>query len=199
MEQCDILIRNGMVLTMDAENRVIDSGWVAVEGDRIARVGGSDQAAPGAAEVIDARGGLVLPGLINGHTHAAMTPFRGLADDLPLMDWLNHYIFPVESRMDADFVVQGHPAGLRRDDPVGHHHLLRHVPVRGRGGPGRPTAGMRCLVGEVLYDFPSPNYGPSKEGLALHRMADPEMAGRPAGLASPWNPTPSSPAALTCS
>jgi len=49
-----------------------------------------------AGEILDAQGGAVLPGLINTHTHAAMTLFRGLADDLPLSDWLNHHVFPAE-------------------------------------------------------------------------------------------------------
>ncbi len=164
MEQCDILIRNGMVLTMDAENRVIDSGWVAVEGDRIARVGGSDQAAPGAAEVIDARGGLVLPGLVNGHTHAAMTLFRGLADDLPLMDWLNHYIFPVESRMDADFVYSGTLLACAEMILSGTTTFCDMYLFEDAVARAAQAAGMRCLVGEVLYDFPSPNYGPIERG-----------------------------------
>ena len=77
---------------------------------RATRSSGSGPAAgdrPESRITIDAKGGLILPGLVNGHTHAAMTLFRGLADDLPLMQWLNDYIFRVEEKMDGDFVYVG--------------------------------------------------------------------------------------------
>ena len=94
----------------------------------------------GSPPVIDARGGIIMPGLVNTHTHAAMTCFRGLADDLPLMTWLNDHIFPAEAQLDAGHGVPRGAAGLRRDDPFGHHVLLRHVPVRRGRGPRRPGA-----------------------------------------------------------
>ena len=84
-KQADILITNGIVLTMDAQNRQINNGAVAVRGDQIVALGAaSDFADWNAVRILDAQGGIIMPGLVNTHTHAAMTLFRGLADDLPL-------------------------------------------------------------------------------------------------------------------
>lgn len=77
----------------------------AVDG-RIVAVGADVHAAPG-DERLDARGRVLLPGLVNGHTHAAMTLFRGFAGDLTLMDWLENHIWPAEARLDADDVYWG--------------------------------------------------------------------------------------------
>ncbi len=86
----DLLITNGIVMTMDPLGRVIENGAVAVCGQTIAAVGSTAEVGSMAAtETIDAAGGIIMPGLVNTHTHAAMTLFRGLADDLPLMTWLN--------------------------------------------------------------------------------------------------------------
>ena len=92
---------------MDETNSIIEKGFLCIRSDEISHIGAMGEDSFEAAKTVDARGGLILPGLVNGHTHAAMSLFRGLADDLPLMEWLNHYIFPVESRMDADFVFTG--------------------------------------------------------------------------------------------
>ena len=88
----DIVVANGTVLTMNQENAVINKGYLGIVGDTISQIGPLSEGVPDAKMAIDAKGGLILPGLINGHTHAAMTLFRGLADDLPLMEWLNNYI-----------------------------------------------------------------------------------------------------------
>src|SRR6185369_7912694 len=91
-----LIVTNGTVVTVDAARRVIERGAVAVDGRDIVAV---DTAAAIAArftarDTIDAAGAVVMPGLINTHTHAPMVLFRGLADDLALMDWLQKYIFP---------------------------------------------------------------------------------------------------------
>ncbi|MDQ3818621.1 MAG: hypothetical protein M3362_13215, partial [Acidobacteriota bacterium] len=80
----DIIVRGGKVVTMDKERRVIDDGAVAIKGGRILAVGTSAEidGKYSARETIDARGRVIIPGLINGHTHVPMTLFRGLADDL---------------------------------------------------------------------------------------------------------------------
>ncbi|MFZ5798098.1 MAG: amidohydrolase family protein [Desulfobulbaceae bacterium] len=96
----DILLINGLVLPEPGISTVIEPGYVAVRNGRIAALGPmAELAAPQGREVIDARGGVILPGLINGHCHAAMTLFRGLADDLPLLTWLHDHIFPAEVRL----------------------------------------------------------------------------------------------------
>ena len=104
----DLLVTNGCVLTMDGGRRTIARGAVGVAGNHIVAVGDTGEfEGARAARVIDAHGGIVMPGLVNTHTHAAMTCFRGLADDLPLMTWLNDHIFPAEAALDAETVYAG--------------------------------------------------------------------------------------------
>jgi 5-methylthioadenosine/S-adenosylhomocysteine deaminase len=118
-----------------------------------------------ATKIIDAKGGLVLPGLVNGHTHAAMTLFRGLADDLPLMQWLENYIFPAERNMDAEFVYTGTLLALAEMILSGTTTFCDMYLFEEEVAKAAKKAGVRCLVGEVLYDFPSPNYGSVGNGL----------------------------------
>lgn len=165
MNDVDIIIKNGIVLTMNDQNTVIDQGLVAVSGDIIHWVG-KERSAPNfsATTTLDARGGIISPGLVNGHTHAAMSLFRGLADDLPLMKWLNDYIFPVERNMDEDFVYTGTTLAcaemiLSGTTTFCDMYLFEEATAR-----AAHEAGMRCIVGEVFYDFPSPNYGEIDNG-----------------------------------
>ena len=164
MQQFDIIIKNGTILTMDAENSILESGFLCIEGDTISHIGENGEKAFEASKVIDAKGGLVLPGLVNGHTHAAMSLFRGLADDLPLMEWLNHYIFPVESRMDGEFVYTGTLLACAEMIMSGTTTFCDMYLFEDEAAKVAKEAGMRCLVGEVLYDFHSPNYGAIEKG-----------------------------------
>src|SRR6266850_78834 len=103
----DLVVRHGTVVTVDPAHRVIVNGAVAVEGGRIVGVGPAAEVdlAYRGREVLDASGGLVIPGLINAHGHAPMVMFRGVADDLRLMEWLTKYIFPAEAKnVSAPFV-----------------------------------------------------------------------------------------------
>jgi 5-methylthioadenosine/S-adenosylhomocysteine deaminase len=165
MKEAHILVRNGTVLTMDEKSSIITCGYVAIRGDTIAELGSGDGKGIHPEKVIDARGGLILPGLINSHTHAAMTLFRGLADDLPLMEWLTNYIFPVESRMDGDFVHIGTLLACAEMIMSGTTTFCDMYLFEEEVARAAERAGMRCLVGEVLYDFPSPNYGAPENGL----------------------------------
>jgi 5-methylthioadenosine/S-adenosylhomocysteine deaminase len=165
MDQLDILITNGTILTMDAQNRVIKNGTLGIQGDMISHIGKGDNKGFQADKSIDAKGGLILPGLINGHTHAAMSLFRGLADDLPLMDWLNNYIFPAESRLDANAVYIGTLLACAEMILSGTTTFCDMYLFEEEVARASKKAGMRSLVGEVLYDFDSPNYGPAENGL----------------------------------
>jgi 5-methylthioadenosine/S-adenosylhomocysteine deaminase len=94
----DTLIQGGTVLTMDAENRILENGAVLVRGDRILAVGPASEIVKDfSGKILDAGGCVVMPGLVNAHTHLPMSLFRGLADDLPLMVWLNEHMFPAEA------------------------------------------------------------------------------------------------------
>jgi len=164
MEQVDIVVENGTILTMDENNTIFEGGIVCIKGDTISHIGTRGKKSFEAKKKIDAKKGLILPGLINGHTHAAMSLFRGLADDLPLMEWLNNYIFPVESRMDGNFVYIGTRLACAEMILSGTTTFCDMYLFEEEVATAAREAGMRCLVGEVLYDFPSPNYGPIKKG-----------------------------------
>ncbi|MBU2499296.1 MAG: amidohydrolase [Proteobacteria bacterium] len=179
MGDSDILITNAKILTMDGQNSMIEDGFVTVKGDVIFEIGAGPVGKTRAKKVIDAKGGLVLPGLINGHTHAAMTLFRGLADDLPLMEWLNNYIFPAESRMDADFVYAGTMLACAEMILSGTTTFCDMYLFEDQVAKAAQEAGMRCLVGEVLYDFPSPNYGPIEKGFEYTESLIHKWSGNP--------------------
>jgi 5-methylthioadenosine/S-adenosylhomocysteine deaminase len=93
----DLLIHNALILTLEPGAAPLKNGYVAVKDGKIAALGQTPQELPPAPEYFDAQGNLVLPGLINAHTHAPLVWFRGLADDLPLANWLNDFIFPAEA------------------------------------------------------------------------------------------------------
>ncbi len=109
-EHIDLLVTAQYVVTMDATQRVIEDGAIAVRGDAIVAVGPRAELESKyiSTRRISAEHGLVMPGLINGHTHAAMTLFRGIKDDVTLQDWLTNYIFPAEAKnVTEDFVMWG--------------------------------------------------------------------------------------------
>jgi 5-methylthioadenosine/S-adenosylhomocysteine deaminase len=167
MEEIDILITNGTVLTMEPDGQVIENGAVAVKGDTIVALGDSSAFVGNpASQVIDAQGGLIMPGLVNTHTHAAMTCFRGLADDLPLMTWLNDHIFPAEAKLNDRIVYAGTMLACAEMIQSGITCFCDMYLFEGAVAEAAKAAGMRAVVGEVLYDFPSPNYGPIESGFA---------------------------------
>lgn len=172
MKHVDTYLFNGPVLTMTADE-LIDPGCLAVANGRIDHVGPytkGDDSLVEADERIDLGGRrLVMPGLINSHTHAAMTIFRGLADDLPLMDWLNHYIFPVEKNLTAEWVEWGTKLACLEMIAGGTTTFCDMYLFEQAVAEVADQAGMRAVVGEVLYDFPSPNYGPPEAGLRYTR------------------------------
>ena len=149
---------------MNPDGDILHDAFVCIAGDTILRLGQPPESAPDGRLVIDAEGGIVLPGLINGHTHAAMTLFRGLADDLPLHEWLEDYIFPAERDMDGDFVKAGTRLACAEMILSGTTTFCDMYLFEDAAAEAAKEAGMRCLVGEVLYDFDSPNYGPLEEG-----------------------------------
>lgn len=162
-----ILVTNGRVLTMDARDTRFDPGAVAVSSGRIQAVGPADAFAHRRFDrLVDAGGGIVMPGLVNVHTHAAMTCFRGLADDLPLMQWLHEHVFPAEALLDEETVYQGSLLACAEMIRSGTTCFCDMYLFEDAVAQAARDAGMRAVVGEVLYDFPSPNYGPIEHGFA---------------------------------
>ena len=165
MKTFDILVTNGIVVTMDSENRIISSGAVAISGDRIADIGPMAQFVDcHAKKIIDAKGGVIMPGLVNTHTHASMTCFRGLADDMELMTWLNDHIFPAEASLDYQKVHAGALLACAEMILSGTTCFADMYLFEDAVAEAAKAAGVRAVVGEVLYDFPSPCYGPIEQG-----------------------------------
>ena len=173
--EVDILVLDGTVLTLDDDDGRFYPGAVAVHAGKIEAVGPSDelQARYTARKVIDASGCVVMPGLINAHTHAAMTVFRGLADDLPLMEWLQEHIFPAERKLTGEWVYHGTLLACAEMIRSGTTTFCDMYLFEHKTAEAAEKAGIRALVGEVLYDFPSPNYGPVENALPFtERLVD---------------------------
>lgn len=165
----NLFIRGGTVVTMDREYRVIENGAVAIQNDLIAAVGTRSDLEPefGDGKVIDASGTLVLPGMINGHAHAAMSLFRGIAEDYSLDDWLQKYIFPAEARnVTEDFVLWGTRLGvleMLRGGVTTYADMYYYEDVVARV---TKEAGMRAVLGETIVDFPAPDNKTTAAALA---------------------------------
>jgi 5-methylthioadenosine/S-adenosylhomocysteine deaminase len=166
-EPVSLMISGAYVLTMDQEGQVFAPGAVAVKDEEIAGVGSLEtlRACYAPVQELHYPQGLILPGLINAHTHAAMSLFRGLADDLPLEEWLDSYIFPAESRLNRDFVYWGTRLAVAEMLLSGTTTFCDMYLFADAVARAAAETGIRAVVGEVLYDFPSPNYGPPGAGL----------------------------------
>jgi 5-methylthioadenosine/S-adenosylhomocysteine deaminase len=159
-ERVDLIIRGGTVVTMDTTSRIIDNGAVAIRRDRIVAVGPSAEIAAkySANDTINAAGKVVMPGLINTHTHVPMVLFRGIADDLVLMEWLQKYIFPAEAKnVDEQFVRWGTRLGCLEMIEGGTTTYVDMYYFEDAIAEETARAGMRGVLGETLLDFPAPD------------------------------------------
>ncbi|MDD3582342.1 MAG: amidohydrolase [Desulfobacca sp.] len=166
----DHLIYNALVITMERGVPPLTPGYVAVQGDRIAAVGqaaSSGELAP-ARKRVDARGGLVMPGLVNTHNHGAMTLFRGLADDLPLDDWLHKHIFPAESRwVDAEFVHWGTRLAIAEMIRSGTTTVCDAYFFADVARQAYLEAGLRAVMAQGILDFPVPGVPDPRDNLKV--------------------------------
>lgn len=156
----DLLISGGTIVTMDAQRAIITDGAVAVKGDSIVATGPraalETQYAP--AQTIDARGMLVLPGFVNGHTHAPMTLLRGLKSDVTLDVWLQKYIFPAEAKnVTEDFVRWGTRLAAAEMIRGGITTFADMYYFEDAIAEETKAAGMRGVLGETIIDFPVPD------------------------------------------
>ena len=157
----DLIVYGDYLLTMEEGAGVLEKGAVAVRGDTIVAVGSASDinAQYQAKRIIEGEGRALMPGLVNGHTHTSMVLFRGMADDLPLMTWLQNYIFPMEGRYVDETLVE---AGTRLAcwemiksgttsfvDMYFYPDVISDVTV---------DCGMRAIVGAPMIDFPSPGF-----------------------------------------
>ncbi len=164
----DLLVTGALVVTMDDNWTTIENGGVAVQGGTILAVGSSADLIANyrAVETIDAGGHAIMPGLINCHTHAPMTLFRGLADDLPLDIWLHKHIWPAEAwAVKPEMVYWGTLLAASEMIRGGTTLFTDMYFFEDDIGRAAKQAGMRAVLGEALLDFPSPNSKSPAEGL----------------------------------
>jgi 5-methylthioadenosine/S-adenosylhomocysteine deaminase len=155
--RADLIVRGGKIVTMDAKRRIIEDGSVAVKDGRIVAIGPRAEidAKYTARETVDAQGKVVIPGLINGHTHVPMTLFRGLADDLDLQEWLTKYIFPAEAKnVTEEFVRVGARLGLAEMIRGGTTTYCDMYYFEDAIADETEKAGVRGVLGETVIDFP---------------------------------------------
>jgi len=164
----DVLILGGTVVTMDAERRVIEDGAVAIRGQEIMRVGKrSEMAGVRTRRTINAAGKIIIPGLINTHTHIPMTLFRGIADDLDLQEWLTKFIFPAEAKnVNEAFVRAGTRLGLAEMIRGGTTTYCDMYYFEDAIADESKKAGVRGVLGETVLDFPAPDNKTWEAGLA---------------------------------
>ncbi len=159
-ERVDLIVRGGTIVTMNAQGQVIENGAVAIRNERIVAVGTTADivAKYVAARIISATGKVVMPGLINTHTHVPMGLFRGIADDLMLMEWLQKYIFPAEAKnVDEEFVRWGTRLGCLEMIQSGTTTYVDMYYFEDAIAEETAKAGMRGVLGETVIDFPVPD------------------------------------------
>lgn len=156
-QAASLVITGGTVLTVDDQRRVLSPGAVAIAGTDIVAVGTPAEIAARytAAETIDATGQVVLPGLINTHTHAAMVLYRGLGNDLNLQDWLTKYIFPAEARtVSPEFVRAGTRLAALEMILGGTTTFVDMYYFEEEVAEAAKQAGIRGVLGQTVIQFP---------------------------------------------
>jgi 5-methylthioadenosine/S-adenosylhomocysteine deaminase len=172
VRQVSMVITNGIVVTVDATNRVISPGAVAVDGTDIVAVGSVDtiRAQFRGRDTIDAAGQVVMPGLVNTHTHAPMVFFRGLADDLALMDWLTNYIFPAEAKtVSPAFVRAGTRLAALEMIESGTTTFADMYYFESDIAEATHQAGLRAVLGQSVIKFPVNDAPTPEDALVVAR------------------------------
>ena len=165
-DPADLMITDGTVLTMNPENTVFEHGTVVVSDGKIVAVGGPELTAKyQAKKVLDVKGDIVMPGLINTHTHGSMTVFRSLGDDVP--DRLHRYIFPLENKLvSRDMVRTG--ANLANIEMIkgGVTTYADMYYFEDEVAKTVDKAGLRAVLGETISNFPVADAQTPEEGIA---------------------------------
>ena len=168
-EPVDLIVFGDHVVTMDAAMTVIEDGAVVIDDGLILAVGAAADLADAytAEKTLPGRDRIVMPGLVNGHSHAAMTLLRGVADDLALMDWLNNYIFPAEVEfVDAEFVRIGTELACWEMIRGGTTTFVDMYYYPDTIAGVVESCGMRALVSATVIDQRSPDAEDAADSIA---------------------------------
>ena len=167
----DLIIEGGIVVTMEEGRKPILGAKVFVRDGQITDIRKTDEENPDLGshvEIIDAKEAIIMPGLINTHTHAAMTLFRGYADDLPLKEWLFEKIFPAEAKfLDPDTVYWGSLLGCLEMIASGTTCFADGYFFQDGTVNAVHESGLRALIAQGVIDFPAPGVKDPKENLKI--------------------------------
>ena len=183
----DTLVTAAHVMTMDGTDRVFSPGAVAIKGGAIVAVGTSSELLSrySPKQKIFRPRSVVLPGLVNTHTHAAMNLLRGIADDLPLMDWLKKFIFPAESKnVSPDFVKAGTLLACAEMVRGGTTTFADMYYYESDVASAVDRCGMRAVLGETWLDFPVPDHKNLAESITVTRAFLEKWKGHPRIIAA---------------
>jgi len=175
-----LIINNGIVVTVDGSRRVLNPGAVAINGTDIVAIDtpAAIAARYKAAQTLDAAGKVVMPGLINTHTHAAMVMYRGLGNDLNLMDWLQKYIFPAEGKtVSPEFVRVGTRLALLEMIQSGTTTYADMYYFEEEVARVTRAAGVRGVLGQTVIEFPVPDAKTPADALKRAEAFAREFAG----------------------
>jgi 5-methylthioadenosine/S-adenosylhomocysteine deaminase len=165
----DLLVLGGTVVTMNQSREIILDGGVAVKAGKIVAIGSRAEISGSyvGRQTINAAGRIIIPGLINGHTHVPMVLFRGLADDLDLQEWLTKYIFPAEAKnVTEEFVRVGTRLGLAEMIRGGTTTYCDMYYFEDAIAEETAKAGVRGVLGETVIDFPVADNKTNAEAMA---------------------------------
>lgn len=168
MQSCCTVLKAGILITQNDSREILHNAAIAVDNGLIVDIDSRENIfarwTPG--QILDYSNMLVMPGLINAHTHAAMTFLRGRADDIPLMDWLRNVVFPIEARLDPEIVhlatLLGHAEMLACGTTACIDMYMHEEAVLSAA----ETVGIRCMGGEAIFSFPSAACETPQEALA---------------------------------
>lgn len=181
-QSCDLILRNAIVLTMDDQLKQYEPGAVVIDGDHIVAVGPEPDllAQYAAPETIDCLGRVVMPGLVNAHTHIPMTLLRGLADDLRLDVWLLGYMMPVEREfVSPDFVRLGSLLACTELIRSGVTCFADMYYYEDSVAQATAEAGLRAVCSQTVLKFPAPDAQSYEESLAAAREFITRWKGHP--------------------
>lgn len=185
LRRCDVLLTNAVVLTMDERFTVHAPGFVAIRGNTVLEVGDLETGYA-AAETIDCQGRIVMPGLVNAHTHAPMALLRGLADDLRLDVWLMGYMIPVEREfVRPDFVALGTRLACAEMIRSGTTCFADMYYFEESVAEAAAAAGLRALCGQTVLKFPAPDAASFEDSLARARAFIADWKGHPLIVPAP--------------
>src|SRR3712207_1091206 len=171
-----ILIKNACLLPIDEAMSIIECGWIHVDGPTIKALGSGEPSQVEGAEVIDAGGDVIMPGMVNPHAHLAMTLFRGLGEDVD--DRLFRYVLPMERKfVTPEMVRVGTLLGALESIEAGVTTIADMYYYETEVGRALDQAGLRGVVGQTLATFDPPDHRTIDEGFVLVEELVSEFSG----------------------